>query len=192
MQIDNAAYSYPFSFSSKIFTFTFLLSITEQSCYFSYFGSLNLSSASNFLDTYIFATSSSPAFLIISCLGFALGSFLGILVFNYFFIQFFNLIIWVGRLDNFLLTCFLTMTFTTIPYFSFDYLFNQFLGIGLTPKNELLNQHNLCLAYAANVNQIYNYFGSNNPFYVGWDRISRKLILTSRFLSRPASLSKRQ
>uniref|UniRef100_UPI003001E06C hypothetical protein RF1 n=1 Tax=Cephaleuros diffusus TaxID=1519597 RepID=UPI003001E06C len=224
---------------------------SKQSCCFSYFGSLNLSSTSNFLDTYIFAASSSPVFLIVSCLGFAVGSFLTLILFNYFFTQFFYLIIWLGKclttkireksirktdtsestvpiistnksntflppsffklffgkflnlnsffnnfnnwyensspfssrdpinmqnyyktgsfnrqneeilsssgrregkripkvslqtvlkLDKFLLTCLITFAFTTIPYYSFDYLFNQF--IGLTPKDELFNNHN--------------------------------------------------
>ena len=51
----------------KIFGFSFLLSLTEQSCYFSFFGSLNLSSTGNFLDTYLFAASRSPIILFFSC-----------------------------------------------------------------------------------------------------------------------------
>lgn len=50
-----------------------------------------------------------------------------------------------GLLDKFLLTCLITLTFTTIPYYSCDYLLNQFIGI--TPKNELLNNHNLRVNY---------------------------------------------
>lgn len=83
--------------SRKIFQFAFLLSFTEQACCFSYFGSLNLSSTSNFLDTYIFAASSSPIFLIISCLGFAMGSFLTLILFNYFFTQLLYLLIQLGK-----------------------------------------------------------------------------------------------
>nr|UIB38918.1 hypothetical chloroplast RF1 [Trentepohlia sp. YN1317] len=37
--------------------------------------------------------------------------------------------------------------------------------------------------------RISNLFGSNDPFYVGWDKNLRKFILTSRFLSRPSSLN---
>lgn len=81
----------------KIFQFAFLLSFTEQACCFSYFGSLNLSSTSNFLDTYIFAASLSPLFLIISCLGFGIGSFLTLIIFNYFFTQLLYLAIWSSQ-----------------------------------------------------------------------------------------------
>ena len=81
----------------KIFQFAFLLSFTEQACCFSYFGSLNLSSSANFLDTYIFAASSSPIFLIVSCLGFAVGSFLTIILFNYFATQLLYFSIWLGK-----------------------------------------------------------------------------------------------
>lgn len=81
----------------KIFQLAFLLSFTEQACCFSYFGSLNLSSTSNFLDTYIFAASSSPAFLIISCIGFSLGSFLTMVIFNYSLTQFIYFAIWLAK-----------------------------------------------------------------------------------------------
>ena len=81
----------------KIFQFTFLLSFTEQACCFSYFGSLNLSSSANFLDTYIFAASSSPFFLIVSCLGFAIGSFLTMIIFNYSITQLLYFAIWLGK-----------------------------------------------------------------------------------------------
>ena len=37
--------------------------------------------------------------------------------------------------------------------------------------------------------RIYNLFGSNDPFYIGWDKNLRKFILTSRFLSRTGSLN---
>lgn len=66
----------------KIFGFSFLLSLTEQSCCFAFFGSLNLSSTANFLDTYLFAASSSPIILFFSCLGFLIGSFLAILIYD--------------------------------------------------------------------------------------------------------------
>ena len=49
------------------------------------------------------------------------------------------------KLDKFLLTCLITFAFTTIPYYSCDYLFNQFIGI--TPKDEILNNHNLRVNY---------------------------------------------
>lgn len=86
-----------FSGPWKIFQFAFLLSFTEQACCFSYFGSLNLSSSANFLDTYIFAASSSPVFLLVSCLGFAIGSFLTIIFFNYFVTQLLYFCIWLGK-----------------------------------------------------------------------------------------------
>nr|UIB38919.1 hypothetical protein [Trentepohlia sp. YN1317] len=94
---DNENFFGPLSEVKKIFQFAFLLSFTEQACCFSYFGSLNLSSTSNFLDTYIFAASSSPFFLISSCLGFAVGSFLTLIIFNYFFTQFIYLFIWLSK-----------------------------------------------------------------------------------------------
>ena len=50
----------------KIFGFSFLLAFTEQSCCFSFFGSLNLSSTANFLDTYLFTASGSPFVLFFS------------------------------------------------------------------------------------------------------------------------------
>ena len=67
---------------TKIFGFSFLLSLTEQSCCFSFFGSLNLSSTANFLDTYLFAASKSPIILFFSCIGFLIGSFSAILIYN--------------------------------------------------------------------------------------------------------------
>ena len=66
----------------KIFGFSFLLALTEQSCYFSFFSSLNLSSTGNFLDTYLFSASRSPIILIFSCVGFLMGSFLSIILYN--------------------------------------------------------------------------------------------------------------
>nr|UIB38815.1 hypothetical protein RF1 [Trentepohlia sp. YN1242] len=80
-----------------ILRFTFLLSFTEQACCFSYFGSLNLTSSSNFLDTYIFAASASPIFLIVSCLGFSIGSFFTLILFNYFCTQILYLAIMLGQ-----------------------------------------------------------------------------------------------
>ena len=68
--------------TAKIFGFSFLLALTEQSCYFSFFGSLNLSSTGNFLDTYLFAASKSPIILLFSCTGFLIGSFLAIIIYN--------------------------------------------------------------------------------------------------------------
>ena len=68
--------------TAKIFGFSFLLALTEQSCYFSFFGSLNLSSTGNFLDTYLFAASKSPIILFFSCTGFLIGSFLAIIIYN--------------------------------------------------------------------------------------------------------------
>ena len=49
------------------------------------------------------------------------------------------------KLDKFLLTCLITFAFTTIPYYSCDYLINQFIGI--TPKDELLNNYSLRVNY---------------------------------------------
>ena len=46
-----------------------------------------------------------------------------------------------NRIDKFLLTCLITLSFTTIPYYSFDYLVNSFLGF--TPQDEILNAHSL-------------------------------------------------
>ena len=68
--------------TTKIFGFSFLLALTEQSCYFSFFGSLNLSSTGNFLDTYLFAASRSPIILLFSCVGFFIGSFLATITYN--------------------------------------------------------------------------------------------------------------
>ena len=250
----------------KIFGFCFLLSLTEQSCCFSYFGSLNLSSTANFLDTYLFSASLSPIILIFSCLGFLTGSFFAITIYNFCLSQLlyliffffskkstsylfekiknflgilnqnrikwnstsgvesvsglnttmgrnfgstvseFTLIIYnslkslienfvkllnflffsiirrnknkslvfssantltfspsarekeflekskkmkkdndkiviLAQIDKFLLTCLITLSFTTIPYYSFDYLANKFLGF--LPSDENLNRYSL-------------------------------------------------
>ena len=63
----------------KIFGWSFLLAFTEQSCCFAFFGSLNMSSTANFLDTYLFAASSSPVILFFSCLGFFNWKFFSII-----------------------------------------------------------------------------------------------------------------
>lgn len=67
----------------KVFLVCFLLSLTEQSCCFSYFGSLNFNSTANFFDTYVFSASVSPIIFIFSCLGFFIGSFFAITIYNF-------------------------------------------------------------------------------------------------------------
>nr|YP_009667507.1 hypothetical chloroplast RF1 [Trentepohlia odorata]QCW57810.1 hypothetical chloroplast RF1 [Trentepohlia odorata] len=71
----------------KVFLLCFLLSLTEQSCCFAYFGSLNFNSTANFFDTYIFSVSGSPMIFIFSCLGFFIGSVCAITIYNFFLSQ---------------------------------------------------------------------------------------------------------
>ena len=44
--------------------------------------------------------------------------------------------------------------------------------------------------FSSSTRTIYNLFGSNDPFYVGWDQNSRRFVLTSRVLTRSSALNR--
>ena len=72
--------------------------------------------------------------------------------------------------------------FNEYPYDENSFLHEEVL----LDENDIKNEQYLDEATL----DIYDIFGSNDPFYVGWDKNLRKFVLTSRILFRPNSLLK--
>lgn len=122
----------------KIFLLNFALAWTEQSCIFQYFGNLTLGAEPTIIEIF-----SSPTELqsILTHTTYILGITIGSLIFTSIFIfnclKISNFVVqlssirysrWVRRLNFTLLTLILAFTFTSIPFYSFDYLVLSNLG----------------------------------------------------------------
>ncbi len=122
----------------QIFSINFILSWTEQSCMFSYFGNITLNSQPTILSTF---SSNSGIGSILSNGSYLLGLIFGSLFFTTLFIilclQLNTLFLkvsgvsysyWLRKTNLVLLTFILGFTFTSIPFYSLEYLFTGPLG----------------------------------------------------------------
>jgi hypothetical protein len=122
----------------QIFFINFILTWTEQSCIFTYFGNLTLNAQPTILDN--FSSINGPSSFLAHG-SYLLGILLGSLVFTSLFIflclQLTNLSLklavvsysrWLRKINFSLLTLIIAFTFTSIPFYSLDYLFGGALG----------------------------------------------------------------
>nr|YP_009106247.1 hypothetical chloroplast RF1 [Binuclearia lauterbornii]AIT95058.1 hypothetical chloroplast RF1 [Binuclearia lauterbornii] len=122
----------------KIFFLNFLLIWTEQSCIFQYLGNITIQSEPTVLDPF---SVNNQIQYVISHLSYLVGILLG----NVFFTMCFSIFIkniseflqiklsilrstWIIRLNFFFLSSILAFSFSSIPYYSLDYLFGGPLG----------------------------------------------------------------
>lgn len=122
----------------QIFVINFVLTWTEQSCFFTYFGNLTLNPQPTILDNFSSITGSGS---ILAHSSYLIGILLGSLFFTSFFIivclQVSNVYLklsglsysrWLKQVNFSLLTLIIAFTFTSIPFYSLDYLFTGSLG----------------------------------------------------------------
>lgn len=122
----------------QIFFINFVLTWTEQSCFFTYFGNLTLNPQPTILDNFSSITNSG---LILAHSSYLIGILLGSILFTSFFIivclQVSNVYLklsglsysrWLRQINFSLLTLIIAFTFTSIPFYSLEYLFAGSLG----------------------------------------------------------------
>ena len=122
----------------QIFVINFVLTWTEQSCFFTYFGNLTLNPQPTILDNFSSITGSGS---VLAHSSYLIGILLGSLIFTSFFIivclQVNNVYLklsglsysrWLKQANFSLLTLIIAFTFTSIPFYSLDYLFTGSLG----------------------------------------------------------------
>ena len=122
----------------RIFLLNFALAWTEQSCIFQYFGNLTLGAEPTIIEIF-----SSPTELqsILTHTTYIIGIIIGSLAFTSIFIfncsKISNFVVqfssipytrWIRRLNFSLITLILAFSFTSIPFYSFDYLVLSNLG----------------------------------------------------------------
>ena len=122
----------------QIFLINFLLTWTEQSCIFEYFGNLTLSPHPTILDNFSSITGSSSIFAHSTYLiGILLGSLFFTGLFTILCLQLSNFSLklsalsysrWLKKTNFILLTTIIAFTFTSIPFYSLDYLFGGPVG----------------------------------------------------------------
>ena len=129
----------------KIFLLNFALAWTEQSCIFQYFGNLTLGAEPTIIEIF-----SSPTELqsILTHSSYIIGITIGSLIFTSSFIficlKMSNFVVefssipytrWIRRLNFSLITLIIAFTFTSIPFYSIDYLVLSNLGVVSQDKN---------------------------------------------------------
>ena len=156
--------------SFQVFLVCFLLSLTEQSCCFSYFGSLNLNSTANFFDTYVFSASISPIIFIFSCLGFLIGSIIAITVYNFCLSQllYFLFLVWRQK-KKILLFIFSSKRYTSFRYRNWWHLPNFNLKRLLSINTSFIFQFRSLIALIYKiiqpVNKFLNFFSVINSYF---------------------------
>ena len=122
----------------RFFLLNFILSWTEQCCFFQYFGNLTFGAEPTALETFS-SNTEIQSFLIDGSylLGLLAGSFFFTGLFGFLSIRLSNSIYpllkltfsrWVNLLNKGLILLTIVLTFTSIPYYGLDYLFSGPLG----------------------------------------------------------------
>jgi hypothetical protein len=122
----------------RIFLLNFILAWTEQSCVFQYFGNLTFGAEPSIIEIF---SSLSALQSVLAHIYYLIGIILGSVVFTSLFIfstlkssnlyvQFSSILYsrWVRRLNFSLMILIIAFTFTSIPFYSFDYLILSNLG----------------------------------------------------------------
>ncbi len=122
----------------RIFLLNFTLAWTEQSCIFQYFGNLTLGAEPTIIE--IFSSSTELQSILTHTsyiIGIIVGSLVFTSIFTFFCLKISNFIVefasiryswWIRRLNFSLITLIIAFTFTSIPFYSLDYLVLSNLG----------------------------------------------------------------
>ncbi len=122
----------------RIFLLNFTLAWTEQSCIFQYFGNLTLGAEPTIIEIFSSPTELQSILAHTNYIfGIIAGSFLFTGIFIFTCLKMSNFIVkvsairyswWIRRLNFGLITLIIAFTFTSIPFYSFDYLVLSNLG----------------------------------------------------------------
>lgn len=128
----------------RIFFLNFALTWTEQTCIFQYFGNLTLGAEPSIIEIF---SSLSILQLFLTHVTYISGIIVGTIFWNIFFIwftlkisnlcvQFFSILYsrWIRRLNFSLLITIIAFTFSSIPFYSFDYLILS--NFGFVPQDK--------------------------------------------------------
>ena len=132
----------------QIFCINFILTWTEQSSVFTYFGNLTLNAQPTILDNFSSITGTA-SFLAHGSylLGIVLGSLFFTTLFIYLCLELTNLSLklsglnysrWLRKTNFSLLVLIIAFTFTSIPFYSLDYLFGG--ALGFTSQDKILEK----------------------------------------------------
>ena len=176
----------------RIFLLNLILSWTEQSCIFQYFGNLTFGPEPTALE--IFSSNTEiQSFLIDGSylLGLLAGSFLFTGLFGFLSIRLSNFIYplfklslskWINLLNFGLISLTIAFTLTSIPYYGLDYLFTG--PLGFISQDKALEKTFFSLGNVENTKQILLSDGQTNSFNTDLNAFDRGSYLNSSESSR--------
>lgn len=176
----------------RIFLLNLILSWTEQSCIFQYFGNLTFGPEPTALE--IFSSNTEiQSFLIDGSylLGLLAGSFLFTGLFGFLSIRLSNFIYplfklslskWINLLNFGLISLTIAFTLTSIPYYGLDYLFTG--PLGFISQDKALEKTFFSLSNVENTKQILLSDGKTNSFNTDLNAFDRGSYLNSPDSSR--------
>ena len=176
----------------RIFLLNLILSWTEQSCIFQYFGNLTFGPEPTALE--IFSSNTEiQSFLIDGSylLGLLAGSFLFTGLFGFLSIRLSNFIYplfklslskWINLLNFGLISLTIAFTLTSIPYYGLDYLFTG--PLGFISQDKALEKTFFSLSNVENTKQILLSDGKTNSFNTDLNAFDRGSYLNSPESSR--------
>lgn len=176
----------------RIFLLNLILSWTEQSCIFQYFGNLTFGPEPTALE--IFSSNTEiQSFLIDGSylLGLLAGSFLFTGLFGFLSIRLSNFIYplfklslskWINLLNFGLISLTIAFTLTSIPYYGLDYLFTG--PLGFISQDKALEKTFFSLGNVENTKQILLSDGKTNSFNTDLNAFDRGSYLNSPESSR--------
>ncbi len=176
----------------RIFLLNLILSWTEQSCIFQYFGNLTFGPEPTALE--IFSSNTEiQSFLIDGSylLGLLAGSFLFTSLFGFLSIRLSNFIYplfkltlskWINLLNFGLISLTIAFTLTSIPYYGLDYLFTG--PLGFISQDKALEKTFFSLGTVENTKQILLSDGKTNSFNTDLNAFDRGSYLNSPESSR--------
>ena len=176
----------------RIFLLNLILSWTEQSCIFQYFGNLTFGPEPTALE--IFSSNTEiQSFLIDGSylLGLLAGSFLFTGLFGFLSIRLSNFIYplfklslskWINLLNFGLISLTIAFTLTSIPYYGLDYLFTG--PLGFVSQDKALEKTFFSLGNVENTKQILLSDGKTNSFNTDLNAFDRGSYLNSPESSR--------
>lgn len=139
----------------RIFFINFALAWTEQSCIFQYFGNLTFGAEPSIIEIFSSASSLQSVLVHINyILGIIVGSVLFTSVFILTTLKVSDLSVrvlsilysrWLRRLNFSLIIAILAFTFTSIPFYSFEYLVLS--NLGFAPQDKSLKNTNTVFSY---------------------------------------------
>nr|AIT93534.1 hypothetical chloroplast RF1 [Prasiolopsis sp. SAG 84.81] len=159
----------------RIFFINFFLAWTEQSCIFQYFGNLTFGAEPSIIE--IFSSTSSLQSVLVHInyiLGIVVGSFLFTSLFILTTLKLHDLSVrfvsilystWIRRLNFSLIIVILAFTFTSIPFYSLEYLVLS--NLGFSPQDKSFKNTNTLFSYTK-INDINRpLLGQQSAPYIG-------------------------